>query len=184
MTLQISPAGRSGLINGLVAAIGASPTLQIRSGLPPANTAAAAAGTVLASPTLPATWMGAAVNGVASKQGTWDDTSADASGYAGHYRILASDGAVHLQGLVSEPWSASKAYVVGQQVHLGGNVYRATAAGTSASSGGPTGTGTGITDGGVTWAYVGSVDMTLDNTNLATGQDFLVSAYSLSAANA
>lgn len=85
---------------------------------------------------------------------------------------------------MSEPWSASKAYVVGQQVHLGGNVYRATAAGTSASSGGPTGTGTGITDGGVTWAYVGSVDMTLDNTNLATGQDFLVSAYSLSAANA
>lgn len=73
MTIQISTRGRNGLINGLIAAIGASPTLQIRAGLPPANPAAAAQGALLASPVLPATWMAAAANGVASKSGSWED---------------------------------------------------------------------------------------------------------------
>ncbi|MBN3734647.1 major capsid protein P2 [Burkholderia sp. Tr-20390] len=52
------------------------------------------------------------------------------------------------------PWAASTAYAVGAQVTNGGNLYKATAAGTSASSGGPSGTSTSITDGGVTWTYV------------------------------
>lgn len=34
-------------------------------------------------------------------------------------------------------------------------LYACTSGGTSAGSGGPTGTGTGITDGGATWAYLG-----------------------------
>jgi hypothetical protein len=38
----------------------------------------------------------------------------------------------------------------------GGNVYVLTAGGTSAGSGGPTGTGGSITDNGCTWAYVGT----------------------------
>jgi hypothetical protein len=50
-------------------------------------------------------------------------------------------------------WTASTAYTVGQTVINGGNTYRVTAAGTSAASGGPTGTGTSITDGTVTWTY-------------------------------
>ena len=37
----------------------------------------------------------------------------------------------------------------------GGNVYVCRAGGTSAGSGGPTGTGSSITDGGATWCYVG-----------------------------
>lgn len=52
------------------------------------------------------------------------------------------------------PWTALTAYGVGAQVVLANKVYVATAAGTSASSGGPTGTGSSITDGTVTWTYL------------------------------
>lgn len=50
-------------------------------------------------------------------------------------------------------WTASTAYAVGDTVLNGGNTYRCTAAGTSASTGGPTGTTASITDGSVTWTY-------------------------------
>ena len=51
-------------------------------------------------------------------------------------------------------WAASTAYHLNQMRSNGGNTYVCTASGTSASSGGPTGTGTGITDGTCTWDYV------------------------------
>jgi len=51
-------------------------------------------------------------------------------------------------------WAGTTAYSLNQYVNNGGNVYRCTVAGTSAGSGGPSGTGTGIVDGGVTWNYV------------------------------
>lgn len=54
-------------------------------------------------------------------------------------------------------WAASTAYALGALASNGGNLYRVTAAGTSASSGGPTGTGSSITDGTVTWTYVQAV---------------------------
>jgi hypothetical protein len=54
-------------------------------------------------------------------------------------------------------WSLTTSYSVGDRVQNGSNVYVVTVAGTSASSGGPTGTGTGIVDGTVTWNYVSAV---------------------------
>jgi hypothetical protein len=53
-------------------------------------------------------------------------------------------------------WQASHAYSINSLVNLGGNSYKVTVAGTSASSGGPTGTGSAITDNTVTWAYQGT----------------------------
>lgn len=50
-------------------------------------------------------------------------------------------------------WQASTAYTVNQTVMNSGNVYYCFQAGTSASSGGPTGTGGGITDGTAHWNY-------------------------------
>ena len=61
-------------------------------------------------------------------------------------------------------WAASTAYTVGQTVQNYGNAYTCTAAGTSAASGGPTGTGTGITDGTVVWNW-----LTADNLNCSSG---------------
>lgn len=52
------------------------------------------------------------------------------------------------------PWQANTAYVMGQSCSNNGNVYACTVGGTSASSGGPSGTAGGsITDGTATWGY-------------------------------
>ncbi|MEV4885286.1 hypothetical protein MRBLMN1_003822 [Chitinophaga ginsengisegetis] len=51
-------------------------------------------------------------------------------------------------------WKPATAYVVGQTVQNGLNVYIVTTAGTSDVAGGPTGTGAGITDGTVIWNFV------------------------------
>ncbi|WP_199615562.1 GDSL-type esterase/lipase family protein [Paenibacillus alkalitolerans] len=56
-------------------------------------------------------------------------------------------------GISLTPWAASTAYSLNQTVTNVGNVYKCTTAGTSATSGGPTGTGTGIVDGTAIWAY-------------------------------
>ncbi len=53
-------------------------------------------------------------------------------------------------------WLPSTPYLLNARAVNGGNVYIVTAPGTSASSGGPTGTGSAITDGTVTWAYLGA----------------------------
>lgn len=50
-------------------------------------------------------------------------------------------------------WQASTAYGLRQYAINGANVYECTTAGTSAASGGPTGTGTEITDGTVVWCF-------------------------------
>lgn len=50
-------------------------------------------------------------------------------------------------------WVGSTAYAIGDTVSNGGLNYKATTAGTSAASGGPTGSGSNITDGTVVWAY-------------------------------
>jgi hypothetical protein len=51
-------------------------------------------------------------------------------------------------------WAPSTAYTLAQIRTNGGNTYRCTTGGTSAASGGPSGTGTGIADGTAVWAYV------------------------------
>jgi hypothetical protein len=54
-----------------------------------------------------------------------------------------------------QDWAASTAYAVGDVVQNdSGRVYRCTTAGTSAGSGGPTGTSAAITDNTVVWEYV------------------------------
>lgn len=58
-------------------------------------------------------------------------------------------------GTSATQWAISTAYVLHQTVVNGPNTYICTVAGTSSGSpGGPTGTGTGITDGSVTWNYL------------------------------
>ncbi|MBR8434901.1 hypothetical protein KDW37_29495 [Burkholderia cenocepacia] len=52
------------------------------------------------------------------------------------------------------PWAQSTVYATGALVDTAGNVYQATTGGTSAATGtGPTGTGSSISDGTVTWAF-------------------------------
>ena len=101
MALQYSVTVRNAKLDAVETAIGASAVLKIRSGSAPANCAAADAGTVLATISLPSDWMDAATGGTKSKAGTWTDASADATGTAGHFRLYASDGTTcHAQGSV------------------------------------------------------------------------------------
>jgi hypothetical protein len=100
MPFQFSTAARNASLDAIETTIGASPTLELRSGATPANCAAADSGTLLASMALPADWLAAASAGAKTLLGTWQDLSADAAGTVGHFRV--KQGATcHIQGSVT-----------------------------------------------------------------------------------
>lgn len=183
--MQFSVSVRNGMLDAIETAMGASPQLWLHTGAKPANCATARSGTQLLDMNLPADAYAAASSGTKDKTGTWS-AATSAAGQPGYYSIMDSAGTTcHEQGLVSQAWAISTAYVLNQQVHAGGNVYKATTAGTSAGSGsGPTGTGTGITDGSAVWDYVGAVDATITNSNPASGDTVTVATKSYTAPNA
>lgn len=87
MVLRLATVIRTAMAAQIEPTIGASPTLEIRTGPPPPTLAGADTGTVLATLTLPADFLTTAAAGAVSLNGTWSDPSADASGNAGHFRI-------------------------------------------------------------------------------------------------
>ena len=102
MAIQFSAAVRNARLDAVETAIGTSAVLKIRTGAAPADCATADSGTVLAALTLPSDWMAAASAGAKAKSGTWEDTSADNTGTAAHFRLYASDGTTcHMQGTVT-----------------------------------------------------------------------------------
>lgn len=190
MSLQLSVAARNAQLDSLETTIGTSPILRVKTGAPPANCAAADTGTVLASMTLPSDWAAAASGGSKAKDGTWNAPAVAASGYAAHWRMYASDGTTcHMQGAVgmtADAWTSGTAYTVNQVVANGGKIYVCTTAGTSAGSGGPTGTTTGITDNTAVWNYVcpETGELTVDSALMIAGQSFTVTDFTLTADNA
>jgi hypothetical protein len=92
MSIQLSTTVRNAKLDAIETAVGTAPILKIRTGSVPANCAAADAGTVLATLTLPSDWMAAASGGSKAKSGTWEDTVADNTGTAAHFRIYDSGG--------------------------------------------------------------------------------------------
>lgn len=58
--------------------------------------------------------------------------------------------------VVTAAWVLSTPYIVGARVTNAGRVYRCSTAGTSAASGGPSTTADAITDGTVTWRFLGA----------------------------
>lgn len=178
MTIQLGMALRNNMIGQYESTAGASPRLQIRSSPPPASCAAADVGSLGADLTLPSDWMASANNGTVAKTGAWTGT-AGAAIVAQHYRLKDTGAATcHEQGLVSEAWAPSKVYVLGQQVHNGGNVYRCTTAGTSAPVGGPAGVGASISDGSAGWQYLQTgIDLDLGNTVMNAGQSVVINTW-------
>lgn len=134
MAIQFSVSVRNGMLDAIETVTGASAILRIRTGSAPADCATADSGTVLATLNLPSDWLAAASSGTKAKSGTWEDTSADNSGVAAHFRVYASDGSTCvMQGTI---------------------------------------TATG-----------GGGDMTLDNTNIASGQSVTITSFQLTAGN-
>lgn len=101
MTRQFSTAVRNALAGTFEGVVGAGPTLEIRTGPPPASCAAADSGTLLASIALPSDWLGAASAGAVASTATWSTSSAAATGTAGHYRLKDGASSVHEQGTVT-----------------------------------------------------------------------------------
>lgn len=102
MAIQLSTTVRNAILDAVETAIGTSAVLKIRTGAAPANVGTADSGTVLATLSLPSDWMAGASSGSKALSGTWQDTSADATGTAAHFRIYASDGTTaHMQGTVT-----------------------------------------------------------------------------------
>lgn len=101
MAIQFSVGVRNARLDAIESTIGTDAVLKIRTGSVPATCATADSGTVLATVQLPSDWMANASSGSKAKSGTWEDTSADNSGTAAHFRVYASDGTTtHIQGTV------------------------------------------------------------------------------------
>lgn len=186
MSTQFSVRVRNARGQAIETTIGTSAKLKIFGGAAkPANCAAADAGTQLIEAPLPSDWMADPSGGSVAKAGTWEDASADATGLARYYRITDSgETQCDMQGLVSMAWAATTAQLVGQHVSFDGRVYLVTAGSGNSGSSGPTGTGTGITDGGYTLDYVGLTGLVLQNVSIALGQAVTVSSFSIAEGNA
>ena len=134
MSLQLSVAARNAGLDAYETAVGVSAKLDIYSGSPPANCAAADTGTLLATLSLPSDWMANASGGSKGLAGSWTGTGS-AAGTAGYFRIKdRTNTTCHMQGTVT------------------------------------------LTGGGG--------DMTMDNTNIASGQSITVNSFNLTAGNA
>ena len=197
MALQYSTAVRNACLDAVESTTGASPTLEIRSGAAPANCAAADTGTLLASMALPADWMNAASGAVKTLLGSWQDSSADGTGSAGHFRI--KQGATcHLQGSVG----ANVAIVTNAITAANGNVLNF--ASTTGVTAGQKVTGTGVLPGTFVLALTGTTvtlsqastagvgsavtitfsgDMSIDNVSIASGQQVTVTAFTINENN-
>lgn len=104
MTVQWSATVRNAVVDAWETAIGASAKVEIRTGAQPANTAAAATGTLLVVIPLASDWASNAAAGTKALTGLPLGAAAVAAGTAAHYRITDSTGAVcHEQGTVTGP---------------------------------------------------------------------------------
>lgn len=102
MAIQLSVAVRNARLDAIETTIGTTAVLKLRTGAQPATCATADSGTVVGTLTLPSDWLAAAASGTKAKSGTWQDTSADAAGTVGHFRIYDSGGTVcGIQGSVT-----------------------------------------------------------------------------------
>lgn len=92
---------------------------------------------------------------------------------------------VGLTSTAAPAWQATTAYTAGQKVTNGANQYKCVTGGTSAGSGGPTGTGTGITDGTVTWDWYSkaSAAVQLDNLEPNVGQQITLASATITHAS-
>lgn len=101
MAIQLSTNVRNARLDAIETTTGGTAVLKLfhTEGSPPANCAAADAGTVVATLTLPADYFNAASGGSMTLNGTWQDTSADAAGTVDFFRMYENtETTCHVQG--------------------------------------------------------------------------------------
>jgi hypothetical protein len=171
-------------IGATLTAQGGIPLLRIFGADPSLNVAAADPANLLCTINLPANPLSAS-NGVASMIGSWVGVATN-GGFAQSFRMYDSTPTCHVQGLCSEPWQRSTNYALGQNINNINGVYSCTGPGVSAAVGvGPSGTGSGIVDGGAVWSFLWPIaEMVFGTTSLSPGLSLPVQSFSISAANA
>jgi hypothetical protein len=87
--MQFSTALRNALLDQIETSVGTAARVRAYTGSAP-GVGNSATGTLLYDITCPSDWMSAASGGSKAKLGTWQDTSADASGTPGYFRIWDS----------------------------------------------------------------------------------------------
>lgn len=98
MTIRRTDAYRNALITAHIAERGTSAQIQVRSGV---NAGTGGQGTLLAQLTGNGTAWGTASLGVLTSNAITADTSADATGTAGHYQLNTSGGVFLESGLIN-----------------------------------------------------------------------------------
>lgn len=166
--------------DAITAQVGASGFLDIYAGSQPASPdVAISSQTLLATLALNATFAPAAAGGIVTLNSITNGVGLAAAGggtNATFFRMRTSGNVAKIDGSVGPSftgaWTISTAYTIGQRFTANNNVYQCATSGTSAGTGtGPTGTGSGITDGSAVWNYIGGVgDLSLNNVNIATSQ--------------
>lgn len=104
MVHQYETGLRNGWADFYESNIGTTPTLELRSGAPSANCAAADSGTLLATGTLPSNWLNDAASGAKTINGTYSLTGQPGAGAGtnvGHFRLKTSGGVCKHQGTVT-----------------------------------------------------------------------------------
>lgn len=168
--MNLSAASGTSALTALFTALNGG-TLDLYTGAPPTNVGTALSGnTLLGTVDFAATALSGSIstsgdNVVGTLAFAASTFTTAAAGTATFARANNTTPAAVIDLGVSSPWLASTAVVLNQMASNGANLYICTTAGTTAASGGPTGTGTGITDGTAVWAYVqpGTASITLSN---------------------
>lgn len=171
-------------VGAILTAPGGIPILKIFASDPPLTCDSDDPDNLLCTIDLPSLPL-ASSNGVATKIGDWLGVASQA-GLAQCFRLYDSELTCHLQGFCSEPWQRSVNYALNQNVSNVNGVFTCTGAGVSASVGeGPSGTGSGIVDGGAVWSFLWPrAEMSFGTTNLSPGLNIPVQSFSIVAANA
>lgn len=100
MAYRLSTNARNKACDGIVDAIdvGGAGTIRIRTSTQETNVGDADGGTLLGTLTFSATAFGSSSTGTATAAAITSDSSADASGTAGHFRIYDGSAAIHSDG--------------------------------------------------------------------------------------
>jgi hypothetical protein len=99
MAFQYGATLRNNQVSQIQTTVGSTSTLVFYTGAQPANCAASPTGSVLATITLPSTFLTSS-GGVATLFGSWA-TTGSGSGNAGYFRILDGSSVCHVQGSVT-----------------------------------------------------------------------------------
>lgn len=186
--MNLSAAAGTSALTALFTALNGG-TLNLYTGTPPANVAAAlvSGNTLIGTADIASTALSGSIttsgdNVVGTLAFTSSTFTTGAAGTVTFARALNTTpvGVVDLGA--SSSWLPSTSVVVNQMASNGGNLYICTTAGTTAASGGPTGTGTSITDGTAVWSYVqpGTASVTMSNVAVTASLSVTINSATIS----